>query len=174
MDSFLVALSSGEKVAVLRMNNRDQASLARHTLKNQGPVTELSFNSFGQLLLISSEEVSSHFRKIHVNSLIWENYPREEMSEAIAGFWSESGLAISSFIPKAFESQRESSQYSANKTQASRLSRGNLYELENREKLNQEINLEIPLQNVNHWKNNSRGINFIFADNKLIVFKVKD
>ena len=173
--SFLTAISSNEKVSITRTSNADEAQFARHTLRNQGPISQLSFNSHGKLLLISTEEVSSHFRSVNLESLVWENISREEICESIAGLWSESGLAISSFIPKAYESNEETNGFLSKTRQKSFMGNGNLFEMEKANKETKDfMNLEIPLQNVNHWRNNTRGINFVFSDNKLIVFKVKE
>jgi hypothetical protein len=176
LDSFLIGISSNEKVCIVRSSNQDEAQMARHTLKNQGPISQLSFNSLGQLLLISTEEMSSHFRTVNIDNLVWENVQREEVNESIAGYWSESGLAISSFMPKGYDNKSESHQYSVKKRHVSFMGNGSLFDLDKKsEDIKKDlINVEIPLQNVNNWKNNSRGINFVFTDNKLIVFKIKE
>jgi hypothetical protein len=136
----------------------------------------LSFNSSGELLLISTEEVSSFFRKVHPGNLVWEAFDREDISEAIAGFWSESGLAITSFLPKELDKKRVSQNLHTRQRNIHLVGRGSLFDLDKETvRTSQDVlELEIPLQNVNFWKNNSRGLNFVYSDNKLIVFKVTD
>lgn len=98
----------------------------------------------------------------------------EEISEAIAGFWSESGLAISSFIPKSLGPSKDVKKSDSRRKDVHFVGMGSLFDLGNEEKeaAKDVVELEIPLQNVNFWKNNSRGLNYVFSDNKLIVFKV--
>ena len=169
----MISISCNDKISLIRTGNNEKAQLARHTLKNLGPITEISFTPQGQLLIISVEEMSSHFRKMDPKTLVWENFEREEICEGIAGFWSESGLAISSFMP--IENKLKTANFNKRPGFVSLIGNGSLYDIKEKEEeeKNSNLILEIPLQNANHWKNNLRGLNFVFSDNKLIVFKVK-